>query len=304
MSKEWDNFKSDYKKLQPKIKKYTTSDATKMHASLKKTLKDAWKAEDSFRQTISKAKESDRKTVKLADFMKDKGFKLGHTNWNKAVDTHRANVKTMIEFCGQAADTHKQMNDLLGNIIKDLRESKESASSKKEIENLKTSLTKETAEMKKTKNAIGKLNAPEKLYAVNFKRTVDSVLKDCTASKSDNSETIDLPKLMDPRILKKNLDSGVKLAKSIAVLCGNALEKAPANKKDAISYLKKAEGEIKKLKKIDDKYKLVQKKFMSKIKAERDGKKTLATMKKLNAYYLNTQKKIRETGLSVKKAVG
>lgn len=304
MAKEWDKFQAEYKKLQPKIKKYTSTEASKMHSRIKKSLVNAWEGEDYFRESMAKARENGVKSEKLADFMKDKDFKDGLTTWNKSVDMHQGEVRVMTEYCSEAASLHKQMAGLLENIDKDLKKRKGSSESKKDIETLQSTLTKDTAEIKKTTDAIGKLNAAEKMYAVNFKRTVDKIMKESAASQSGKKDATELPQLLVDRVLKKNTGAVVKLSKSIAALCDSAISKAGVDLKDALPDLKTAAGQIKSLKKISDNYQLVKKKFPGIIKDSKDGKKILETIKKFEALYTASERKLRGTTVTIKKAAG
>ena len=246
MSKEWKKFQSVYKKQQPSIKKLPLSGATKLHAGLKKTLVKAWDQEDKFREALSKAQEDGIKSEKLPDFMKNKEFKDAHNAWSKAVDVHHCEVNKMKTYCEQAADAHKKTTGLNAEIEKYQKQNKEVPPPNKEIAKLPDALSKQAAEMKKVEDAIGKLTAPEKLYAVNFKRTVDNILR--KAGKSGKTSDADLPKLLDDKVRKKNDKDASNLVRSIADLCDSAVEKASVSRKEATADLKKAKIQIKNLK--------------------------------------------------------
>ena len=300
MSKEWDKFQAEFKKLQPGIKKLPVSGATKIHAQLKKTLTKAWDQEDKFRDALGKAQKDGVKSEKLADFMKDKGFKDAHTTWKKAVETHHGEVDQLKAYCSQAAETHGKLTTLQTDIEKYQKKNKGVAPPSKEIEKLPTTLKKQIAELKKTKDAIGKLTAPEKLYAVNFKRTVDNILK--KSGKSGKVSDADLPKLLEDKALKKNVKEASNLVRSITELCDSAVENAPASRKDATTDLKKAKLQIKQLKKLSTNYQNVKKKHPDKIKASKDAKKVLASIKNFASQLTDSEKKLKDSEAAVKKA--
>lgn len=304
MAKEWGKFQAEYKKLLPKIKKHPLGEATKMHSRIKKSLATAWEGEDYFRESMAKARENGVTSEKLADFMKDKDYKDGLTAWNKSVNIHHGEVKIMVEYCDEAKALHQQMALLLANIDKDLNKRKGSSGSKKDIESLQKTLTKETPEMKKTSEAIGKLNAAQKMYAANFKRTLDKIMKEDASKQAQSKDKTELPQLLVDRMLKKNSNAVSKLFKSINSLCDSAISKAAVNMKEAEPDLKTAAGHIKTLRKINDSYQKVKKKFPDMIKSSKDSKKILVTIKKFDEYCTSAERKLRGTSVTIRKASG
>jgi len=302
MAKEWDKFQADYKKLQPRIKKYTQSEADKMFSRIKKSLANAWAGEDYFRESMAKARENGVTGKKYADFAKDKDFKDGLSTWAKSAEMHQDEVKLMNVHCDGANSTHKDMAGLLGVIEKDLKKRAKSSSSKKDIEKLRDTLDGETKAMKKVKETIGKLNPAQMFYGINFSKTVDKIMKEGADSQAKAKDDTELPQMLADRVLKGNLNKVAKLTKNIATLCVSAMGKAETDLKQAIGDLKSAGPQFKALKKITDTYEKVQKKYPALIKDSKDRKKILADLTLMAKAYQASERKLRGAATTIKMA--
>ncbi|AHD03059.1 hypothetical protein [Leisingera methylohalidivorans] len=302
MAKELEKFKAEHKKLAAGTKTYTTAEGAKLKKRVGISLGNAWEGEDYFRESLAKARKDGVESKKLADLQKNKSFKDGLTTWNKAVDIHQKELDAMLGFCSNAKAHLAKLDKLLADIGKDLKKRSKTSASKKDIEALQDKLAKETAEVKKAAQYEGKLNAAQKFYAANFQKTVARILKESDESQDKKLDATELPQLLVDRNLKKYTNQVGVLAKAINAHCVSAIEKAGQDLKAAVPDLKAAEAKYKDLKKINDQYQTVKKKFPGKINDSKDKKKLLATLKKFNDVTTAAERKLRGTKVTIKKA--
>lgn len=304
MAKEWDKFQAEYKKFQPGIKTYTPAEASKLKKRVSIALSNAWEGEDYFRESLAKARENGVSSEKLADFQKDKDFKDGLSAWKKASDLHKAEVDAMIAFCDAAGALHSNMARLLDSIDKDLKKRGKSSESKKDIEGLRDNLAKEVKEVGKASQYLGQLNPAQKLYSANFKKAFDRILKEKPDSHAGKKDATELPQLLVDRNRKRSAAQVAQLSKAISARCDSAIDKAAEDLKSAVTDLKAAAASIKDLKKINDSYQAVKKKFPDAIEESKDKKAILDLIKKFDSIYVASERKLRGTTVTIKKAAG
>ncbi|MFY0310777.1 hypothetical protein ACFMBG_12870 [Leisingera sp. D0M16] len=302
MAKELEKFKAEHKKLAAGTKKFTTAEGEKIKKRIGISLGNAWEGEDYFRESLAKARADGVKSEKLADFQKNKHSKDGLITWNKAVDILQGDVDAMKSFCTDAKAHLAKMNKLAADIGKDLKKRAKSSASKKDIEALQGELDKEIAAVKKASEYEGKLNAAQKLYAANFQKKVDKILKEKPDSHDKKMDATELPQLLVDRNLKKYTNQVGALVKAINAHCVAAIDKAGQGLKAAAPDLKAAAAKFKDLKKINDQYQAVKKKFPGAINDSKDKKKLLATLKKFNDLTAAAERKVRGTTVTIKKA--
>ncbi|WP_411352901.1 hypothetical protein PNH50_09335 [Leisingera aquaemixtae] len=302
MAKELEKFKAEHKKLAAGTQKFTAAEGEKIKKRIGISLGNAWEGEDYFRESLAKARADGVTSGKLADFQKNKHFKDGMTTWNKAVDIHQEEVSAMTAFCGEAKAHLAKMSKLAADIGKDLKKRSKTSDSKKDIEALQDALDKEMAGVKKASEYEGKLNAMQKLYAANFQKNVAKILKEKPDSHDKKKDATELPQLLVDRNLKKYTNQVGLLVKAINAHCGAAIDKAGQDLKAAVPDLKAAAAKFKDLKKINDQYQTVQKKFPRAIEDSKDKKKLLATLKKFNDLTAAAERKLRGTTVTIKKA--
>lgn len=302
MAKELEKFKAEHKKLAAGTKKFTTAEGDKIKKRIGISLGNAWEGEDYFRESLAKARADGVTSGKLADFQKNKHFKDGMTTWNKAVDIHQGEVDAMTAFCGEAKAHLAKMSKLAADIEKDLKKRSKTSDSKKDIEALQGALAKEIAGVKKASEYEGKLNAMQKLYAANFQKNVAKIMKEKPDSHDKKLDATELPQLLVDRNLKKYTNQVGTLVKAINAHCVAAIDKAGEDLKAAAPDLKAAAAKFKDLKKINDQYQTVKKKFPGAIDDSKDKKKLLATLKKFNDLTAAAERKLRGTTVTIKKA--
>lgn len=302
MAKELEKFKAEHKKLAAGTQKFTAAEGEKIKKRIGISLGNAWEGEDYFRESLAKARADGVTSGKLADFQKNKHFKDGMTTWNKAVDIHEEEVNAMAAFCSEAKAHLAKMSKLAADIGKDLKKRSKTSDSKKDIEALQGALAKEMAGVKQASEYEGKLNAMQKLYAANFQKNVAKILKETPDSHDKKLDATELPQLLVDRNLKKYTNQVGLLVKAINAHCGAAIDKAGQDLKAAVPDLKAAAAKFKDLKKINDQYQTVQKKFPRAIEDSKDKKKLLATLKKFNELTAAAERKLRGTTVTIKKA--
>ncbi|UWQ80868.1 hypothetical protein K3725_07710 [Leisingera sp. S132] len=302
MAKELEKFKAEAKKLAAGTRKFTTAEGDKLKKRIGISLGNAWEGEDFFRESLAKARENGVKSEKLADFQKDKSFKDGLTTWNKAVDILQGDVDEMKAFCADATAHMAKQQNLLKDIEKDLKKRSKSSASKKDIETLQGELEKEIAAVRKASEYEGKLNAAQKLYAANFQKKVNAILKEKPDSHDKKKDATELPQILVDRNLKKFTNQAGALVKAINAHCSAAIDAAGEDLKAAAPELKAAAAKYKDLKKINDQYQQVKKKFPGAIEDSKDKKKLLETIKKLDNATDAMERKIRGTTVTIKKA--
>jgi len=302
MAKELEKFKAEHKKLAAGTKKFTTAEGDKIKKRIGISLGNAWEGEDYFRESLAKARADGVTSGKMADFQKNKHFKDGMATWNKSVDLHQGEVDAMKGFCTEAKAHLAKMNKLAGEIEKDLKKRSKTSASKKDIEALQGTLAKEMAEVKKASDYEGKLNAMQKLYAANFQKNVAKIMKESPDSHDKKKDMTELPQLLVDRNLKKYTNQVGALVKAINAHCVAAIDKAGQDLKAAAPDLKAAAAKFKDLKKINDQYQTVKKKFPGAIEDSKDKKKLLATLKKFNDLTAAAERKVRGTTVTIKKA--
>ncbi|OED47803.1 hypothetical protein [Leisingera sp. S232] len=302
MAKELEKFKAEHKKLVAGTKKFTTEEGEKIKKRIAISLGNAWEGEDYFRESLAKARNDGVKSEKMADFQKNKHFKDGLTTWNAAVDILQGDVDGMKGFCADAKAHMAKQQNLLKDIEKDLKKRSKSSASKKDIEALQGNLEKEIAAVKKASEYEGKLNAAQKLYAANFQKKVNAILKEKPDSHDNKKDATELPQLLVDRNLKKYTNQVGALVKAINTHCVTAMEKAGEDLKAAAPELKAAAAKYKDLKKINDQYQKAKKKFPGAINDSKDKKKLLATLKKFDDLTTAAERKVRGTTVTIKKA--
>lgn len=302
MAKELEKFKAEHKKLAAGTKKFTTAEGEKIKKRIGISLGNAWEGEDYFRESLAKARADGVTSGKMADFQKNKHFKDGMITWNKAVDIHQEEVSAMTAFCSDAKAHMAKMGKMAADIAKDLKKRAKSSASKKDIEALQGVLTKEIAEVKKASEYEGKLNAMQKLYAASFQKNVAKIMKEAPDAHDKKKDATELPQLLVDRNLKKYTTQVGALVKAINTHCVAAIDKAGKDLKAAVPDLKTAAAKFKDLKKINDQYQAVKKKFPGAINDSKDKKKLLATLKKFNDLTTAAERKVRGTTTTIKKA--
>jgi len=302
MAKEFEKFQAEHKKLLAALKKTTPEEAAKAHKRIGISLGNCWEGEDYLRESLAKMRKEGETSTKLGDLQKNKHFKDGLGTWNTAINMHQKEVDALMGLCGDAKGLQAKLDKLEADITKDLKKRSKSSESKKDIEALHETVQKQIADLKKAAAYEGKLNPAQKLYAKNFKRTLDKILKEDPDAQSKKLDATELPQLLVDRNLKKFKTQVEKLAKSVQTSCAAALDKSQTDLKAAAPDLKAAAADVKKMHAIVAKYQQVRKKFPGAIKDSKDSKKIAAQLDTFDKLLEVSARRVKGTTVTIKKA--
>ena len=254
MSKEWEKFQSEYKKLQPKIAKYSKDEASAARNRVNSANTNAGEGERHLADSMVTARKNGVTGDTLQDFMKDKGFAEAYTLLKTSLNDMAKELVAMESFSKEAMVVHGEVTKLDAAITKDLKDRKDKSATKKDIEGLQAKLAED---LKTLKEAGGKWALVEPLKRnrpANFTKTVATILKQAPEVQAARQEAVMLPQLLVDRKIKHNLSRAVTLAKSIADDCGKAIEVAGDDMKAALSLVKGAGEALKELTGLNGEY--------------------------------------------------
>ena len=295
MSKEMDKAQADHKKLQPQVKKFNPAQANKLKKQVKDALAAAWKAEDACTEALEAAQENGVSGKKINDYMKDKGFKDGFTNWKKAFEKHQKPAKELTQYCDDAQALFKKIAAVQLSTKDELKKPATPALNK-----FKTSLTNELAGLKKVVSVMGTMTAPELFYSSNFSRSVERMLKGADGGGAKSSA--DESKLLDPKERVKNAKKAASLFDDIKKQCDAAVEKAGDDRKQAVAEMKKTDAPLKELAQLNKLYQTAKKKSATQIKEAKDKTKIIKAIKSIQIAYTNAVSKRTQSVKAIKKA--
>ncbi|WP_109464682.1 hypothetical protein [Albibacillus kandeliae] len=282
MSKVWEKFQTDFKKMQPKLKAIKVSEGEKLRKQILTDLKKAWDLEDALREAVEAAKTNGVTGSKLADFMKDGDFSKAMTAWKKALADHKGSIAKLKEFHAKARDQYDELKHDCDAVIKDVKKAKQPPANKKEIDTTIKSAEKELSELEKALSVYGKLKAPELFYGAQEDRTAEVILKKEAKKSGGGGE---LPKVLDDKVSKKNLKLAENIDNKIAELCKSAEDQAKTDPRKSKAAMKLAEKELAKLKKLHDSYAEAAKKQAKEIAAAPNKKELEKVIKAIGDHY-------------------
>ena len=226
MSKEWDKFESDYKKLQPQIKKYSTDEASAARTRVNTANANCTEAEVYLAGTMVKARKNGVTGDTLPDFIADKGFVEAYKLMKISFNALAEELVAIETFSKAAAAVQADVVKLDAAITKDLKGRKDTSATKKDIETMQGKIA---VDLKALKEAAGKYDGVEpfkKTRPGNFPKSVAAVLKQAPDEQEKKEESETLPMLLVDRNLKSNVAKAMTSAKSIAEGIKDALELA------------------------------------------------------------------------------
>ena len=136
MAKEWDKFSSDYKKLAPKIEKYSAENASTAKTRINSANTNCGEGERNLADCMVTARKNGVTGDTLVDFMKDKTFAEGYKLLQAATNMMAEELLTMQAFSKEAGEVLADVTKLDAAITKDLKGRKDKSESKKDIEGL------------------------------------------------------------------------------------------------------------------------------------------------------------------------
>jgi len=303
MAKEWDKFQSTYKKIEPKLKIYTEANGAKKSAIFSNAYSNCSVGENNITDSMVTAREKGVTGTELKDFMKDKGFQEAMKLYTLAVNEMDAAQKDYGTFCTEARGVADEVALLHAAIEKDLKGRKDKSESKKDIEGLRDQLAKDW----KLLDAVAKRNtkntspAKEK-YVENYKKTIDELLKEAPEEQQRKKDEAELPQLLVDRNIKSNFSKAIAMVKRIDEHCAAALEASEEDLKAAAPHLKLAVGELSPLKKMNDLYEDVVKRFDADIQNSKDEAKIRKMIGAITKGFADSDRKIRGIATTIKKA--
>jgi len=302
MTKEWDKFLSDYKKLLQRAKSYSLSEGEKKKKKLQADLKTAWAKEDVMREAIAKAKQAGVSGTTSKDFKIDKGYVASLAAWKQAVTAHRAQVNALESYCKDADKLlvpWKKQHDSLAKDFKGLKTSTEPAADKKKFKEVYTASAKTVADLTGTANLMGTLKAHEIFYALRLKPSIEQILKESLKQSGGT----DMPKLLEEATRNKNVSLAKKIGKSIFRLSETAVKEGASNARVSQKSLKMAADHLKKLEKLNGEYQSAQKKLAKTIEASKDKKWMLDAIDKIAATHKEAEGILKGAEKDVKAAM-
>lgn len=274
MAKEWEKFQSEYKKLQPDIKKHSMENASATSKRVQTASANCGQGEANLAEAMVIARKDGVKGTGLADLVKDKAFKDALGLLDKATSMLTEQIRAFEAFSTKAGEVGAQVAKLQVAIEKDLKGRKDKSESKKDIEALLDQTKEDQKELKKSADYYAqRVNKANLGYAANFQKTVAAILKQAPDVQDKARDATLLPQLFVDRNLKKNTTLALVLAKQVHEACDAAVEGAQVNLAAAAGPLKTAQAALIKLKKLADEYADAIKKFPDAISNSKDKAK-------------------------------
>ncbi|NIZ14114.1 hypothetical protein [Phaeobacter sp. HF9A] len=301
MSKELQKLQAEYKKSLPALKKTTKADGEKLRKAMTVALEKCWDAEDSLRESLSKAREAGIASKKLADLQKDKGFKAGLAVWQKAVTVQKAALDEMMALIETAKSTSPLVAKLLSGAEKAGKASAKGSPEKKEIDALIAALKAHQADQKIIAGYAGKMKPGDKFYAVQSKKILEKMLSE--DGKATTSEA-DLPKLLEEKLLKRNSAKIQALAGAVQEAHKAGMQGVASDAKAAQTQAKVGAMKLKELTKLVGEYQRARKKCAKDIKEIEDAKarkKLLATLDTFDKLQSSCEARLKELLAEIKK---
>lgn len=293
MSRDWDAFIADFRKMQKRIARASEATGKKLKSDLQADLKAAWAKEDALRAAIKTAKAGGVEGDKPKDFRKDKAYGAALDAWQEAVAAYRRRVDAMKDFARTARETLDDLRKLQEPVEKAARKSKESGPKKKAVD---TALKEAGAAMKGLKKSVGiygTLKAHEVFYAARLKASVEAIHKDL--AKKPGKEAA-LARLIRESTLRKNAQAAGKMQDTIDHLCEIAREEDGRDKRKAAKSLSLAGDRLKDLARLNDQYQTVKTKLKKAINASRTKGFTLSQIASIEKAHAAARDTVAATG--------
>lgn len=302
MSKEFEKFEKDYKKLQPKLKKYTNTEAGKISKRIKNASSTSGQGEINLIECCATARENGVTGNNLKDFMADKSFQEGLKLYDRAFGMFQEECKNAEKFCKEADDAYDDLARLYQAMEKDLKKRKDKSASKKDIEELKTKLEKAAPTLKAVSQFYGKMPPAYHPTAADFQKTVNNIIKKAPAEQAKQKADTVLPQQLHDRVINKNHNICVKAAKDASALVDAAMKKAETDLKAATPALKKASELVKLLKTHNDTYGKIKRDYADALKNSKDAAKIHKMIDVIAKAYAATERKVRGAVTTIRKA--
>jgi hypothetical protein len=302
MAKEWDKFQADYKKLAPKIKKYSTAEAAGYSKRVSLANANCTEGQNYIADCMVTARKNGVTGSGLNDFVKDKGFKDALGVFDKSVSNLQAAMRALSTFSDEAGAVAAEVGKLHAAIAKDLKSRKDNSASKKDIQALMDQTEDDQKDLiKASKTYDAKMNPSLLNYAGSFQKIVAAILKQAPAEQAAKKEAEEVPMLFVDRNIKKNRNVAIMRLKQISEHCDEAFKLAEASK-DAMPALKKGAAVLKELKDLNDSYNLAVTKYKDDLNNSKDKAKIVKMIADIGKSYAAGERTLRGMMATIKKA--
>lgn len=298
MAKDLEKLRTAFKKLQPKCKPYSEPAGEKIRKALLDAMNVAWDRETDVREAIEKAIEGGEKGKKLADFQSDGDFSKSFKEWKKATAGHKAEIKNLSEFCGEAEKLRDDLKGKIQKAEKELKKDKSSGGDKKETDKLLDQVRAEIESLTAAANVYGKLKFVELFYAAKEDATMQVIIKK-TVAKASGGE---LPKVLEAGARKKSEKQVEKLANSIADIYDEIYEGGGGDQKETAKKMKLANAMLDKLGKLNKTFQDALKKQKKEIEASPEKKEIMELIERVQDFVDSCKELKSEAEKAQKKA--
>ncbi|MBC7477159.1 MAG: hypothetical protein H7317_03580 [Pseudorhodobacter sp.] len=302
MAKEWDKFQSDYKKLAPRIEKYSAANASTAKTRINSANTNCGEGERFLADCMIVARKNGVTGTTLVDFVKDKTFADGYKQLKTATNMMAEELLALQEFSKEAALVLAEVTKLEAAVAKDLKGRKDKSESKKDIEALQEKLA---VDAKSLKEAAGKSDAVEPLkknLPAKFPDTVAKILKQAPDAQEKRQDAEMLPMLLVDRNLKSNLSKALNLGKTITAEIQQALDDAADDMVKAAGRIKTAAVQLKALGDLNTDYQKLKTANKRDIEISKDKDKIETAIDAIEKTYKTAESKVRGAATTLKKA--
>jgi hypothetical protein len=299
MKPEWEDFKKSFeKKVKPKLKGLGFSDGWEIREKLTECLEEAWDQEDELLDAVEDAHEEGVAGKKPEDFMQHSGFKKARGNWDKAIKDHKAQIKALETFCGNAAKQHKELKKLLDPVQKDIKKNKPSRADMKDFAKTLNEAEAALEDLDLASKIYGTLKVAERFYGAKEDQTIASVVK----KKMQKISGKDLPKILEESVGKKNVKIAKNMASKVIDMCDEAMEQQKDDPKKSDKTMKNVDKQMKALAKLHSGYKDAAKKQAKDIEKATNAKALKEIIDDIEAFHDSAVEHLTYTRKQLKKA--
>ena len=303
MSKEFDKFQSDYKKIAPKLTSYTKAAADKLFAKISSTYTTTILAgERHLAESTAVARGQGVVGDKIQDFMKNKAFADALKAYDVSVGFVKEAQDAMNKFSLEAREVCNSLATLQKAIEKDLKSRKDSSATKTDIEKLKKQIEGDFQGCEYAADRAGKVPLVQANYVANFQKNVDKILKAAPETQQEKLDDTMLPQLLVDRNIKKATTHSLSLTKKIAELCDSAIDQAATDVKLAAPLLKEAAGLLIEVKKTSETYAKALEHSKKQLEKSTEKDKIYKSVETIGKAYEASERRIRGTATTIKKA--
>jgi len=303
VAKEWDKFQADYKKLTPKIKKYSASEASSYSKRVSLANANCTEGKNYIADCMVTARKNGVTGSSLGDFIKDKGFKEAIGLFDKSVSALQTEMRALNAFSTEAGKVAAEVGKLHAAIAKDLKGRKDSSATKKDIQALMDKTEADQKDLTRaSKTYETKMNKELLGYAGNFQKMIAAILKQAPAEQAERKESEEVPMLFVDRNIKKNHTSAISKAKQIREICDTAFKLAEKNVDAATPELKKGAELLKELKALNDSYDLAVRKYKDALDNSKDKSKIVKMIGDIGKAYAVGERTLRGAMVTIRKS--